>query len=198
MKNQAEDLLVEASLYSLLAKSFTGDAAQMRQAVEDMLNTLGPLKSMKPIRLLEEIRRIISSDPSATEEYVRLFDMGVAPPYETSYTCIDNPHRKTFEEADISGFYKAFGMRAVNEMPDHLSVELEFLALLNMKESLALLHGDHPNAAVCREAKTKFLNGHLLKWVEKFKQNVDKHAKGPLYPLLLELVAYGVYSGWLG
>lgn len=75
-------------------------------------------------------------------EYLSIFDVGgKISPYETEYLT-EKISRKPFELSDIAGFYNAFGF-VVNEnisnkeAVDHISVELEFMAILALKEEYA-------------------------------------------------------------
>lgn len=67
--------------------------------------------------------------------------------------------------ADISGFYRAFGLviddEAAHEMLDHLAVELEFYAVLLAKQDHLLAAGDAEGTAVVEDARRKFLEAHL-------------------------------------
>lgn len=189
LKSDAEeDLIIWGGLYNLLARSFTPDVEELRRVMEHLPKVLKSAKIANVSHILKNLELALQ-EPSPTEGYVKLFEMGNAPPYETSYTCKDHPYRKTFDEADISGFYKAFGMRAKGELPDHLAAELEFMALLYLKQGYAAVSGDGVSAEICCEAREKFFAEHLSKWVDQFKAEVSKHAKKPLYPLLLELVS---------
>lgn len=82
------------------------------------------------------------------------------------------PHRL----ADLAGFYRAFGMELgtlADERHDHLSVELEFLAVLTAQEASALsgvMTGD--GLSVCRDAQRKFLREHLGRWAPAFARRL--------------------------
>ncbi len=182
-----ENLLGMGELYNLLARSFTSDGAELERVLADISPVLKSANMTHVVPLLKRLESVLK-EPDATEGYVKLFEMGTAAPYETSYTCKEHPYRKTFEEADISGFYKAFGMKPRGDLPDHIAVELEFIALLYVKEGYALLLGDSSNEVLCREAREKFLKEHLSKWVGDFKSEVLKQANKQLYPLILQLI----------
>ncbi|OGH56446.1 MAG: hypothetical protein A3G34_12445 [Candidatus Lindowbacteria bacterium RIFCSPLOWO2_12_FULL_62_27] len=84
--------------------------------------------------------------------------------------------QKSNRLADISGFYRAFGVepRAGAERPDHLSVEFEFLSFLAAKEAHALLENRTDRAEVSREAERMFLSDHTGHFcVGLFKRLVD-------------------------
>ena len=183
-----EDLIIWGGLYNLLARSFTSDIEELGRVMEQLPRVLELAKVANVWHILENLELALQ-DSSATEGYVKLFEMGNAPPYETSYTCKEHPYRNNFDEADISGFYKAFGMKAKGELPDHLAAELEFMALLYLKQGYAALSGNNASAEICREAREKFFVEHLSKWVDQFKAEVTRQAKKPLYPLLLGLIS---------
>ncbi|MHC4587218.1 MAG: molecular chaperone TorD family protein, partial [Planctomycetota bacterium] len=102
-------------------------------------------------------------------EYLSIFDVGrKISPYETEYMT-EKLSRKPFELADIAGFYTAFGFSVNEEMRhkealDHISIELEFMAILEWKEQYALENGQEQNAKIVRDAKLKFLQDHLANW----------------------------------
>lgn len=106
--------------------------------------------------------------------------------YETEYG-LPHEFRQSQELADISGFYRAFGFSlggAVRERPDHLAVELEFMALLAMKEAHAWLNGLTEHAEMCVDAQAKFLGEHLGTWIDLFAQSLALNAASGLYPPL--------------
>ncbi len=102
-------------------------------------------------------------------EYLSIFDVGrKISPYETEYMS-EKVSRKPFELADIAGFYAAFGLSVNAEMRhkealDHISIELEFMAILEWKEQYALEKGQEENADIVKDAKSKFLKEHLANW----------------------------------
>ncbi len=102
-------------------------------------------------------------------EYLSIFDVGrKISPYETEYMT-EKLSRKPFELADIAGFYTAFGLNVTEEMRnkealDHISIELEFMAILAWKEQCALENGQEENVEIVKDAKLKFFQEHLAKW----------------------------------
>jgi nitrate reductase assembly molybdenum cofactor insertion protein NarJ len=100
-------------------------------------------------------------------EYIDLFDRDRAlnPVHETEFGR-SRAMFKTTELADISGFYRAFAVEfaddeRVREMADHVSVELEFYAILLMKQAYLTSAGDEAGVAVVLDARKKFLADHL-------------------------------------
>ena len=103
-------------------------------------------------------------------EYIAIFDRGRVHNslYETEYG--RGALVKGNALADIAGFYRAFGLEfghedSAHEMLDHVSVELEFYALLLMKQETLAANGDAEGQAIVCEAQQKFLEAHLGRFV---------------------------------
>lgn len=114
-----------------------------------------------------------------------------APGYETGYRG-DGIFQQTAIMADIAGFYRAHGLRAggaERERPDHITVELEFMAVVARKEMLALQARDRDKAAICRQTGARFLSEHLACWAPAFGRRVAATSLSPWYAALGELTA---------
>ena len=101
-------------------------------------------------------------------EYDRIFGLVVpkeCPPYETEYYPTQETFARSQQMADIAGFYRAFGIepaRSSPERPDHLALELEFMAFLLLKKREAVAATDvdprRPNRqSICDRALPRFL-----------------------------------------
>jgi len=176
-------LLAISSLYNLLSKIFNGDIKavndpelwiELRQAVK----TLSCNDLELGLASIEKLAGEYSQDELMLE-YTQLFVKGEGKPYETSY--LSNPYGKNIELADISGFYKAFGIRPKQDLPDYISCELEFMSLLCFKESYAIIHNLLSEADICREAQKKFLEQHLCRWLKDFDTHLSSCGKVKLY-----------------
>lgn len=91
---------------------------------------------------------------------------------------------RTFEMADVAGFYRAFGVEvgAGDERPDHVTAELEFMNLLAVKESIAL-HDEGPgeHAEICRNASRAFLRDHLGRFAPRLGDCLAESNNDPVY-----------------
>jgi nitrate reductase assembly molybdenum cofactor insertion protein NarJ len=89
---------------------------------------------------------------------------GPAPPREVSYH--DTLELGTLM-ADLASQYEAFGYRPVtDETPDHVSVEVGFVAYLHLKEAYALAIGDEEAAGLARRTAERFEREHLAMLAE--------------------------------
>jgi TorA maturation chaperone TorD len=147
--------------------------------------------------LVAELRRPVEE---LRAEYDRLFGLVLArecPPNETEYHPSSEPFFRSQQLADIAGFYRAFGLdpsSADAERPDHLGLELEFMALLLMKKRLTLASPDEgPEAAerarVCDEAQRNFFREHLAWWVPAFATGLRRKAGHGFYAAAGQVLA---------
>lgn len=63
--------------------------------------------------------------------------------------------------ADLTGFYKAFGVESKSMIIDHLAVECEFMAALLLREAYAESSGNKEMYEIVRDAQKKFIKDHL-------------------------------------
>jgi TorA maturation chaperone TorD len=138
------------------------------------------------------IRRIARRDARAAEHRA-IFGHVVAhgcPPYETEFG-----RRHVFgqsqELGDIRGFYEAFGVRprTGGERPDHLACEIEFLALLALKEAIAVAGADDQRQQLCRSAARHFLQDHPGRWVRALAARIAQRAPDSGYAAAAAIAA---------
>lgn len=106
-------------------------------------------------------------------------------PHETVHA-VEKPVEsmlRTFQLADIAGFYRAFGVEVSpgTERVDHIVAELEFMHLLAVKEAVAETDGSTEQVEICRDAARAFLNDHLTRWVGRFAVRLEESGVDPLY-----------------
>jgi TorA maturation chaperone TorD len=133
-------------------------------------------------------------------EYDRVFGLVIAkecPPYETEYYPAAETFQRSQQLADIAGFYRAFGIEpslSSPERPDHIALELEFMAFLIMKKRLALAGNENDSsgseqAAICEDACHKFFADHLAWWVPAFATGLRRKAVNGLYAAVADVLA---------
>jgi TorA maturation chaperone TorD len=131
--------------------------------------------------------RHLGKTGKAEETHGRIFGFLLTkdcPPYETEYCPQTLSVYRSHKMADVAGFYSAFGLepgRDFPERPDHVSLELEFMAWLIGKMRLAAEKGG-PQAeerrGVCADGQEHFLADHLSWWVPAFCTALRKKAEG--------------------
>jgi TorA maturation chaperone TorD len=191
-------LLVQDAKSQRLARAaaeLLREAATVRPAVLG-LGELPP-EQLTLEALLTELHKPIDVLRS---EYDRVFGLLVpreCPPYETEYHPSSEAFSRAQQLADIAGFYRAFGIEpasAIPERPDHIALELEFMAFLLLKKRLALAMPEHglegaDRAAVCEAAQRSFLRDHLAWWVPAFARGLRRKAGEGFYAAVGEVLA---------
>ncbi len=182
-------LLARADAYRLLGAGFRDPDGPLEAPleVEDLATSLATLGLSVSARERAVLDAFAPREARAAE-HRRLFGHTVAhgcPPYETEYG-----RRHVFGQAqelgDVGGFYAAFGLRPAQsgERPDHVACELEFLAVVALKEAYARARSDDAHAAVARDAAAAFLRDHLGRWLPAFAALAGQRAPGSGYAVL--------------
>ena len=134
----------------------------------------------RPIEMLDPrlvLGRLPNSERDLNAQYESTFGLLVSsncPPYESEYINSKFAFQRSNSLADINGFYHAFGLTTADghpERPDHVVLELEFMAcLLGLERRAAdedsTRRTDHQQ--VCRDAQSRFLQEHLGWWTPAF------------------------------
>jgi TorA maturation chaperone TorD len=86
--------------------------------------------------------------------------------------------------AEVKRFIESTGLSYDPEykgLPDHISVELEFMQQLTLREEQAWRDEDEDGALDCLKTEKKFIEEHLVRWVPAFCDKVIKEAELPFY-----------------
>lgn len=166
------------------------DALQSGRVHEQLSEAVARLRNPAPVAsaLTEwwDAWQVSRDDPlSLAEEYLHLFARQVlVSPYEGAYRS-DLSAVPPADLAQLAALYAAFGLRvgqSAAERPDHISLELEFLAALLAKEAYALERGWVARARTATRARERFVGDHLQVWLPEFASRLRQHARLPLYP----------------
>ena len=76
-----------------------------------------------------------------------------------------------------------------HDLPDHISVELEFMAHLTRLEAKAWRLDGNDEAMNCQRFQKEFLDRHLARWVSTFSVKVSELAEKPFYPQMAMLTS---------
>jgi TorA maturation chaperone TorD len=91
--------------------------------------------------------------------------------------------------AEVKKFIESTGLGYVNEykgLPDHISVELEFMQHLTLHEKKAW-EEDSDKAVAYQEVEKKFVEAHLIQWIPSFCEKVIEHAELSFYRAMAAL-----------
>lgn len=193
--------LVEATgrltVYSLLA---TGFAFPTESRLEVLGSRLLPALSMLELGPdVDAAARMAATSLSTGVDGLRVYHIELFPPiasqdapgYETGYRG-EGVFQQSGIMADVAGFYRAHGLRSggdERERPDHITVELEFMAIVAKKEALALEQEMPERVRVCRETAAAFLQDHLGCWAPAFGLRAAAVSSSPWYTSLGKLLA---------
>ncbi len=191
--SETRDPRIRSAIYELLSVAFLYPTEETTQVVgagaaelSDLVTeTASPAVTAALTRLRESLATM---DTSAVEaELETVFGHTVSKdcaPYEGEYGKA-HVFEKSQTLADLSSFYSAFGMSLnpdIKERLDHISVELEFMHMLSMKEAYAKSSGHtDQQLELCRDAQHRFLSNHLGTWVTPFSDRLRKRAGGEGY-----------------
>jgi len=101
------------------------------------------------------------------------------PPYEGLYRGKENTGESLLE---IKRFYRKAGLMPedrVNESPDYLCIELDFMKHLCLREQRQWSDGEEVAETIAQEEA--FLKNHLGNWVGAFCAEAEKHARTDFY-----------------
>ena len=194
-----------SSLYDLLALGFSPPSEELLQALgARLLQVLEERVTLfawpNLVGELERLRTFVGKGRGGQEklladlklEYTWLFvgPYGLpVPPYESVYR---EPQRTVMGAStiDVLKRYEEAGFAlspSFKELPDHVAVELDFLALLSSEEAEAWERGDPAEALLFLRLEEAFLRDHLVTWIGSFCDRVVSSTEGPFYQAMAEL-----------
>jgi DMSO reductase family type II enzyme chaperone len=122
-------------------------------------------------------------------EYMRLFDIGpVRPPCPLYGGEWGGARKRSMEEA--LRFYRFFGLKMdeeTHELPDHVTVELEFMKVIAFAEGMA--RAREKDALPFLRAERDFLDRHLGRWFPMLRRKLPTQQPSPFYDALTRLTA---------
>ncbi len=133
-------------------------------------------------------------------EYIRLFEVGnerskpPCPLYGGEYAV--RPRLDVMEE--LVRFYGYFDLALSDsdrELPDHISVELEFLHYLAFRESHSLDSGGDYHSL--RRAQADFIERHPASWIPRMRERLEAH-RAPAFFLGLVALTAAILNADLG
>jgi len=164
---------------------------------EPYLERLQSLKAILPVRSLESLSKVVSTIKGfpdgeslyqhLEEGYVRLFIRAkggiTAPLYESCYEFEGAPLMGR-AAAEMKERFEAKGLsvsETINEPPDHIAIELEYLYFLLDKG-----WGERDDALVAEAVE--FASENMLKWMSKIYERLASEKKCLFYPLIVSIL----------
>jgi len=195
-----------SQLYLLLARVF---ASEIDRAFLEHLNDEQVQIVLKSLEIdLDPVNRNDDMDgilDFLAEEYAYLF---VGPgkhvaPYESVQMKRGTGLLMGKETAVVCQFIKDAGFDFLNadgKIPDHISIELEFLGHLAGAEAKALEDNKMDAYLSCIGWQHKFITTHLGKWAAEFARRVKERASVPFYKSFASILPRFLASekAWLG
>lgn len=189
MDESLAKLRARSEVYRLLALAYhrpddsllEGD---FRDRLGGALAVLGPGSYGAELKNLERYSQTLAETLELAVEYTRLFRGPVRAevyPYEAMYAGGEIMGRSAM---DVMTRYAKAGVVLsgdFNDLPDHISVELEFMHYLCAQESDALSRGEADKAPRFRLMAQRFFQDHLAHWVPEFCDRVIRYATTPFY-----------------
>ena len=123
-------------------------------------------------------------------EYMRLFEVGGP---KGSRCSLFGGHyygerlQVMEEHVRFYNYFKLHMPDRIEELPDHLGAELEFLRFLSTNEACALRQHE-PTESLCR-AERDFIRRHPMRWIGQLHEAVARHATLPFYPALVQFIS---------
>ena len=182
-----------SDLYALLSRSFAFPAPEFhREVIEGRwLESASSLLATLPYRLQPGAAGAWGG-PSDYDrfqsEFIRLFEVGArgSAPCALYGGHYARDRLRTMEE--LVRFYNFFGLRlSPGLMPDHITVELEFMHYLAFKETEAGRSGDDVESYL--RAQKDFLDRHLGSWLPALQAAMRAQRPLPFYRALVRLAA---------
>lgn len=205
-----EASMSRSELYGLLADALEFPSRDFHQQVQSgvFAARLSALLPRLPYQLDVDVDELATADEYVDfqGEYIRLFDVGAVRPPCPLYGGEWGGARKRSLEETLR-FYRFFGLgmqQDLRELPDHVTVELEFLQIMAFTEGMARARSKDAEPFV--RAQRDFLQRHPARWWPLLRRKLPSQRPSPFYDALTAFVERllsadvgylaGVAGGW--
>lgn len=198
---EAELARARAQVYRLLASVFfreldEGQIEHLRQAPLPAQGNermeRGAAEIFRYLRLAApDVLTLLRVDYARIFLAAGVFEGDTAVPYESVFTGEEGLMMQEARD-DVLRYYAREGVvveKALQTPEDHLSFELEFLAITCEREAEALERADDGEAGRLRGVQLAFARGHVLNWIDLLAERVRAYAVEALYPAFMEYAA---------
>jgi TorA maturation chaperone TorD len=189
MKEKVEGARIRSNIYGFLSSMFREEitAERLRQikdpAVKDVLTEMGVQYEIFSQKDQDELLEDLAV------EYARLFlgpDKHISPHESIHHQRDDGDWGGHWggSTVDVKKFIETAGLEYKEEysgMPDHISVELDFMKEAAGREARAIEEKDWEGALYCQKMEKKFICDHLIKWIPAFCDKIISQAEISFY-----------------
>ncbi len=169
-----------ADTYKFLSECYYLPDEQLRQKVVDVAQTNQFFAELAGCIALETELEPLKID--YTQLFVGPFKL-LAPPYGSVY--LEDSRMMGDSTVNVKNWYEKEGLNIIiNDAPDHIPMELEFMYYLVTKQIEATT--EDANLQILQKQQS-FLQVHLARWLPQFVKNVQENAQTEFYKKLAQL-----------
>ncbi|MHC4913184.1 MAG: TorD/DmsD family molecular chaperone [Planctomycetota bacterium] len=183
MQETLDKVCQRANSYKFLSECYYLPDEELLQKIVDAAQTDGffaELASHIPEEFELEALKI-----DFTRLFVGPFKL-LAAPYGSVY--LEDNRMLGDSTVDVRSFYEGEGLEVVIEdAPDHIAMELEFMYYLVTKQIEAAGKANPQILQSCLQKQQSFLRTHLARWLPLFVKNVQENAQTEFYKKLTQL-----------
>jgi TorA maturation chaperone TorD len=189
VQENAEEAKIRSNIYGFLASMFREEitAERLRQinapVIKEALSEMGLQYDIFSQKDQDELLEDLAV------EYARLFlgpDKHISPHESIHHQRDDGDWGAHWggSTVEVKKFIETAGLEYKQEysgMPDHISVELEFMQEAAWREAQAMEEKDWEGALYCQKMEKKFICDHLIKWIPDFCDKIISQAEISFY-----------------
>ena len=179
-----------SDIYGLLASVYRQEVtSDLIQQIKDpqFLGILSDLGTERLDTFLQKPENELLGDLAV--EYARLFlgpGKHISPHESVHHQREDGQWGKLWgaSTAEVKKLIEATGLSYSDDfkgLPDHITVEFEFMQQLTLCEEQAWEETDTDKVTTCRQVEKKFIEEHLVRWIPVFCEKVIQEAELPFY-----------------
>lgn len=179
--SDSNDKISKALIVKFLSECFHNPDNEQLIALKDYRDKL-PKRFTDIIDKMDDTKEL---QVDYSKLFVGPFEL-LSAPYGSVYL---EEGRTTFGDStmDVVQFYQQENLTLqLKELPDHITIELEFLYYLMLRELECLGDGDLAKSNLYREKQKRFINRHLSKWIDDFTNSIIANTNCGFYKQIAE------------
>lgn len=168
-----------ADSYKLLSECYHLPDAQLLQRLKAVDESIGKA-CLELIQYTPNFNEIESLSVDFSRLFIGPFKL-LAPPYGSVY--LDNSGKLMGDSTvDVKDIYRQDGLNvSIKDMPDHITIELEFMYFLIFKGIETVNISDFEKHSYFLQRQRFFLDTHLARWITDFTKNIAQNAQTEFY-----------------